>query len=388
MDPLQRGRRLGAEAEDERRGRVVDGQFLRRRSERRGADARGETVVRLDVGAERGAEQCAAAAREFHSATVHRPAGIQVFLRFPGEQLPAVRQRKSLVRHEYAAALYVQSARRLVRRLQSQRAAQYQRSVRIRFQSAVGEAAIRLSVLGDRSARSKVIGARTSRYLVRSRTKPRSWGMGATRRWDEAATRACARGVPVATPPRGRFQVMVRRIIASLAAVWCIGLFIGCAGAQDGNTAGKSAEPKFEAFDAGRFTRSIQIDNRWMPLTPGTRFVYEGTTIEDDGTAVPHRVVINVTDLTKLIGGVRAVITWDLDYSDGELVEAELAFFAQDTTGTVWRMGEYPEEYDGGKFVAAPAWIHGFEDARAGIMMKAKPQVGTPSYSEDRKSVV
>jgi hypothetical protein len=166
------------------------------------------------------------------------------------------------------------------------------------------------------------------------------------------------------------------------ATIWCLGLFLGCAGARDGSTAGKSAEPNFEAFDAGSFDRSVQIDNPWMPLKPGTRLVYEGTTIEDDGTAVPHRVVINVTDLTKVIGGIRTLITWDLDYSDGELVEAELAFFAQDTSGTVWRMGEYPEEYDAGKFVAAPAWIHGLEDARAGIMMKAKPQVGTPSYSQ------
>ncbi len=45
-------------------------------------------------------------------------------------------------------------------------------------------------------------------------------------------------------------------------------------------------------------------------------------------------------------------------------------------------MGEYPEVYENGKIVEAPAWIHGFEDARAGIMMKANPQVGTPSYAE------
>ena len=64
---------------------------------------------------------------------------------------------------------------------------------------------------------------------------------------------------------------------------------------------------------------------------------------------VPHRFVMNVTDLTKVIGGVRSVVTWDLDYTDGELVEAELAFFAQDKEGNVWRMGEYPEEYDGRK---------------------------------------
>ena len=31
--------------------------------------------------------------------------------------------------------------------------------------------------------------------------------------------------------------------------------------------------------------------------------------VEDDGTAVPHRVVIHVTDLTKVIGGVRAAVT-------------------------------------------------------------------------------
>ncbi len=172
-----------------------------------------------------------------------------------------------------------------------------------------------------------------------------------------------------------------KALASSLATLWCVGLFIACA-AQDTKPGGGVTQQSLESFDAGRFVRSHQIDNQWMPLKPGMRFVYEGTTIEDDGTAVPHRVVINVTDLTKMIGGVRTVVTWDLDYSDGELVEAEIAFFAQDSNGTVWRMGEYPEEYDDGKFVAAPAWLHGLEGASAGIMMHAKPQVGTPSYAE------
>jgi hypothetical protein len=168
---------------------------------------------------------------------------------------------------------------------------------------------------------------------------------------------------------------MIRRVVESRMQVRALGwaVFIGCAGARDGQT---------QAFDVGAFDRSIQIDNAWMPLKPGTRFVYEGTTIEDDGTAVPHRVVIHVTDLTKVIGGIRTLVTWDLDYSDGELVEAELAFFAQDTSGTVWRVGEYPEEYEDAKFVAAPAWIHGLEGARAGIMMPATPRLGTPSYAQ------
>ncbi len=182
--------------------------------------------------------------------------------------------------------------------------------------------------------------------------------------------------------------------LATLVICACIALSISCAKAQENKTQSKtngkaatmadnkSVEKKFEDFDPKSFGNSANIDNAWMPLKPGTRYTYEGTTVEDDGTVVPHKVVINVTDMTKMIGGVRSVVTWDLDYSDGELVEAELAFFAQDNDGNVWRMGEYPEEYEEGKFLAAPTWIHGYEEARAGIMMQGKPQVGTPSYAQ------
>lgn len=177
-------------------------------------------------------------------------------------------------------------------------------------------------------------------------------------------TRTGARPTPRAI---GAFRPALQLLVACTVGA-------GCAQAQD-------AQP-LAPFDAGAFVHSSVIDNPWMPLKPGMRFTYEGTTIEDDGSALPHRVVIQVTDLTKVIGGVRTVVTWDLDYSDDELVEAELAFFAQDSGGTVWRMGEYPEEYEEGKVVAAPAWIHGFEEARAGISMPAEPAVGTPSYAQ------
>jgi len=136
-----------------------------------------------------------------------------------------------------------------------------------------------------------------------------------------------------------------------------------------------------EVFDSRNFDRSTHIDNKWFPLKPGTQFVYEGFTIEE-GKRVPHRVVFSVTDLTKVIGGVRAVIAHEQDYSAEKLVEAEIVFFAQDNDGTVWQLGQYPEEYENGKLVGAPAWIHGIQDARAGIIMKAEPRPGTPSYSQ------
>ncbi len=140
-------------------------------------------------------------------------------------------------------------------------------------------------------------------------------------------------------------------------------------------------EKKFEDFDPNNFSDPTNIDNEWLPLKPGTQFVYEGVT-EEGGELIPHRVIFNVTDLTKVIEGVRTVVVWDQDYSAGALVETELALFAQVNDGKVWRMGEYPEAYEYGKLVEAPAWISGLKGAIAGIMMEVEPQLGTPSYSQ------
>jgi hypothetical protein len=177
-----------------------------------------------------------------------------------------------------------------------------------------------------------------------------------------------------------------RHLFAAMTAFACLGLVNGCAKTQDSkaenHAQSQSTEKKFEDFDPGNFSNPTNVDNPWLPMKPGMRFVYEGTTVDDEGEVLPHRIVITVTDLTKEVGGVRSVVSWDLDYTDGELVEAELAFYAQDNDGNVWRMGEYPEEYEDGKLIDNPAWIHGIEEARAGIMMQANPQPGTPSYAQ------
>ncbi|WP_132191511.1 MULTISPECIES: hypothetical protein [Kribbella] len=93
-------------------------------------------------------------------------------------------------------------------------------------------------------------------------------------------------------------------------------------------------------------------------------------------------MVFTVTDLTKVVGGVRNVVVWDRDYSAGQLEETELAFFAQADDGTVWHFGQYPEVYEEGKLVEAPAWIHGLQGAQAGITIKPNSQPGQPSYSQ------
>jgi hypothetical protein len=136
-----------------------------------------------------------------------------------------------------------------------------------------------------------------------------------------------------------------------------------------------------ELFPYGAFSEPTTVDNEWFPLVPGTQWVWEGE-VNGDEARVPHRVVFTVTDLTKVIDGIRTVVAYDEDFTEGELVEAELAFFAQDDDGTVWHLGQYPEEHEDGEFADAPAWIAGIEGARAGITMNAEPRFSEFSYSQ------
>jgi hypothetical protein len=133
-------------------------------------------------------------------------------------------------------------------------------------------------------------------------------------------------------------------------------------------------------LDPDDFDRPTQIDNPWFTLQPGVKRVFEGIT-EEGGREIPHSIIFIVTDLTKELAGVQTIVVWIEDYSNDELVEAELAFYAQDNDGNVWFLGEYPEVYERGILVEAPAWIIGLKGAKAGIVMKADPEPGLPSYS-------
>ena len=138
--------------------------------------------------------------------------------------------------------------------------------------------------------------------------------------------------------------------------------------------------PQIKRFDRNEFSHPTQIDNQWTPLVVGTEFTFRGYA-NRGGHSGSHRVVFVVTDLTKVIDGVRTVVSWDRDYQDNQLVESELIFNAQDADRYVWNLGEYPEEYEDGHFVGAPAtWISGVDRAKPGTLMLPVPQVGGPSY--------
>ena len=167
----------------------------------------------------------------------------------------------------------------------------------------------------------------------------------------------------------------------AIASVGLLGLWAGCidqsAGPGTPPSPGEMECGETSDFDRRNFSAPTRIDNRWFPLVPGTQFILDGVANRGGGL-LAHRVVFTVTDLTKEIDGVDAVVLWDRDYNGGVLSEAELAFFAQDDEGNVWSLGEYPEEYEHGEFVGAPStWIAGLAGADAGLHMLAEPLIGT-----------
>lgn len=136
------------------------------------------------------------------------------------------------------------------------------------------------------------------------------------------------------------------------------------------------------------FRHPLATRSRYFPLVPGMRFSYEGTVTDAEGTH-RHRVVFVVTDLVKRVGGVNARVVLDKDYNDGVLTEAELAFFSQDGKGNVWTRGEYPEEYENGRFQGAPStWVTGVRGARAGILVPGRPRVGTAAFVQGRAPAI
>jgi hypothetical protein len=179
------------------------------------------------------------------------------------------------------------------------------------------------------------------------------------------------------------------RALAVLGALGALAL----AACGSSGTGGQAASPQPSTAAAAakaspaaqggknRFTAPATVDNPMFPLVPGTEFSYDGT-LAEGGHTRPHTVVFTVSNLTKKIHGVTTVVAWDRDFLNGKLQEQELAFFAQDDAGNVWNFGEYPEEYEHGKFTGAPStWIRGTGHAYGGIHMLARPVPGA-SYRE------
>jgi hypothetical protein len=117
----------------------------------------------------------------------------------------------------------------------------------------------------------------------------------------------------------------------------------------------------------------VAIDHPYWPMAPGTSWTYSETGAEGN----EQQVVVTVLPETKEILGITATVVHDIVSADGETVEDTLDWYAQDSTGNLWYLGEDTKEYRNGEVISTKgSWEAGIDGAQAGIILPADPQVG------------
>jgi hypothetical protein len=163
---------------------------------------------------------------------------------------------------------------------------------------------------------------------------------------------------------------------------------VGCGsngGGSDSPTEAASSSPQGSALPRGSEPANLgpaefttNIDNPYFPLAPGSRWVYR-----EVENGVVQRVDVTVTNGTKVVDGVTARVIHDVVSAGGQPVEKTYDWYAQDSAGNVWYLGEDTKEYDHGKVVStAGSWEAGVGGAEAGVIMPAQPEVGI-SYRQE-----
>jgi hypothetical protein len=111
------------------------------------------------------------------------------------------------------------------------------------------------------------------------------------------------------------------------------------------------------------------VTNTYFPLVPGTTLEYVADT--DEGV---ETITVEVLAVPKVIQGVHATTVHDQVRLDGVLREDTFDWFAQDSDGNVWYLGEATQEFlEDGSISTEGSWEWGVDDALPGIIMWADP---------------
>jgi hypothetical protein len=140
-------------------------------------------------------------------------------------------------------------------------------------------------------------------------------------------------------------------------------------GAAEQSSLPQGSEPV--QLDPADFT--TEIDNPYFPIVPGSRRVFR----ETDAEGAVRRVVVTVTNDTKTIIGIEARVVHDVVTEDGQVTEDTYDWYAQDSEGNLWYMGEDTKEYENGKLKSTEgSWEAGVDGAQPGIIVPAHPKPG------------
>ena len=172
-----------------------------------------------------------------------------------------------------------------------------------------------------------------------------------------------------------RIGVSLAGVLAALGLAACGSDESGSDEASGSNLPQGSEPVKLDPADF-----RTQIDNPYWPMTPGSVWVYR----ETDAEGAMMRVEVTVTSKTKRIAnGVEARVVHDLVTEKGHPVENTYDWYAQDSDGNLWYMGEDTKEYENGKVAStAGSWEAGVDGAQPGIALPADPKPGQ-SYRQE-----
>src|SRR5436305_758073 len=96
-------------------------------------------------------------------------------------------------------------------------------------------------------------------------------------------------------------------------------------------------------FNASNFPSPTTINNLYFPLTPGDVYTYEGNVKKQS-----EFETVTVTHNTRTKDGISVVEVRDQVSEGGTPVEDTRDWFAQDTFGNVWYMGEFATQLPAG----------------------------------------
>jgi hypothetical protein len=162
--------------------------------------------------------------------------------------------------------------------------------------------------------------------------------------------------------------------IALIAIVVVVAVTAGCGGSS---TIALPTGSEAVRLDPADFT--TEVTNPYWPMAPGNRWVYR----ETDGKGGEQKVEVTVTDETKQIMGIEALVVHDVVSENGEVIEDTFDWYAQDADGNVWYLGEDTAEYENGKLKTREgSWEGGVDGALPGIIVPASPEPGQ-SYREE-----
>ena len=137
-------------------------------------------------------------------------------------------------------------------------------------------------------------------------------------------------------------------------------------------------------LSTANFDRSTAIDNPYFSLTPGTLTVYEEDFDSNNDGEERHEVL--VTEDTKDILGITARVVSEREFDDDLLTDEKLSYYAQDSQGNVWLLGETITEYEydeAGNLIEtddSESWLAGEGQALPGLIMSGNATSGEAYY--------